>query len=96
MSNWVNWLLVIVGIIFVIVELALGALTGFDLAFFPESHVGAAVTNYEAKGVTFKTGVEVGKSLPAQSLVKDFDAAVLAVGATKPRDLPIRRSKTLA
>lgn len=32
MSNWVNWLLVIGGIIFVIIELALGALTGFDLA----------------------------------------------------------------
>jgi membrane protein implicated in regulation of membrane protease activity len=31
-GNWVNWLLVIGGIIFVIVELALGALTGFDLA----------------------------------------------------------------
>jgi membrane protein implicated in regulation of membrane protease activity len=31
-SNWVNWLLLISGIIFVIVELALGALTGFDLA----------------------------------------------------------------
>src|SRR6185503_3434138 len=41
------------------------------------------------EGVTFKTGVEVGKSLPAEALVKDFDAAVLAVGATKPRDLPI-------
>ena len=32
MENWVNWLLVIVGIVCVIVELALGALTGFDLA----------------------------------------------------------------
>ena len=32
MGNWVNWLLVIVGIVCVIVELALGALTGFDLA----------------------------------------------------------------
>jgi membrane protein implicated in regulation of membrane protease activity len=31
-GNWVNWLLVIVGIVCVIVELALGALTGFDLA----------------------------------------------------------------
>jgi len=28
-EQWVNWLLVIVGILFVIVELALGALTGF-------------------------------------------------------------------
>lgn len=32
MGNWVNWLLLISGIICVIVELALGALTGFDLA----------------------------------------------------------------
>src|SRR5215510_10978051 len=32
MGNWVNWLLVIVGIICVIAEVALGAITGFDLA----------------------------------------------------------------
>ncbi len=32
MGNWVNWLLVIGGIVCVIVELALGAMTGFDLA----------------------------------------------------------------
>ena len=32
MGNWVNWLLVIAGIICVIIELALGAVTGFDLA----------------------------------------------------------------
>src|SRR5579864_1722935 len=31
-GNWVNWLLVIGGIVCVIIELALGALTGFDLA----------------------------------------------------------------
>jgi membrane protein implicated in regulation of membrane protease activity len=31
-GNWVNWLLVIAGIVSVIVELALGAMTGFDLA----------------------------------------------------------------
>jgi membrane protein implicated in regulation of membrane protease activity len=31
-GNWVNWLLIIFGIVCVIVELALGALTGFDLA----------------------------------------------------------------
>jgi membrane protein implicated in regulation of membrane protease activity len=31
-GHWVNWLLVIGGIVCVIVELALGALTGFDLA----------------------------------------------------------------
>ncbi len=32
MSNWVNWLLIIGGLICVIIELALGALTGLDLA----------------------------------------------------------------
>jgi len=29
--NWVNWLLLIAGIVFIIVELLLGAITGFDL-----------------------------------------------------------------
>ena len=32
MGMWVNWLLIIGGIVCVIVELALGAMTGFDLA----------------------------------------------------------------
>lgn len=31
MGNWVNWLLLIAGIVFIIVELLLGAITGFDL-----------------------------------------------------------------
>jgi glutamate synthase (NADPH) small chain len=43
----------------------------------------------EAEGVTFKTGVEVGKNLAASRLVEDFSAVVLCTGATKPRDLPI-------
>lgn len=43
----------------------------------------------EAEGVTFKTGVEVGKNLSAERLLTDFDATVLCTGATKPRDLPI-------
>jgi membrane protein implicated in regulation of membrane protease activity len=36
-GNWINWLLVIGGIICVIIELALGALTGFDLALLGAS-----------------------------------------------------------
>ena len=43
----------------------------------------------EAEGVTFKTGVEVGKNLAAERLLEDFSAVVLCTGATKPRDLPI-------
>jgi glutamate synthase (NADPH/NADH) small chain len=43
----------------------------------------------EKEGVTFRTGVEVGKNLPAETLVKEFDALALCIGATKPRDLPV-------
>jgi glutamate synthase (NADPH/NADH) small chain len=41
------------------------------------------------EGVKFLTNTEVGKDYPAEKLLKDFDAVVLATGATKPRDLPI-------
>jgi glutamate synthase (NADPH/NADH) small chain len=43
----------------------------------------------EAEGVTFVCNTEVGKDLPAETLLKDFDAVVLCTGATQPRDLPI-------
>ncbi len=42
----------------------------------------------EKEGVSFRTGVNVGKDLPAAEL-KKFDAVVLCGGSTKPRDLPI-------
>src|SRR5579864_4885473 len=43
----------------------------------------------EAEGIQFVCNTEVGKNLPAEKLLKEFDAIVLATGATKPRDLPI-------
>jgi glutamate synthase (NADPH) small chain len=42
-----------------------------------------------AEGIEFIVNCEVGKDLPADQLLKDFDAVILAGGATKPRDLPI-------
>ncbi len=41
------------------------------------------------EGVKFVTNTEVGKNYPAEKLLSEFDAIVLATGATKPRDLPI-------
>ncbi len=41
------------------------------------------------EGVTFVTNTEVGKNYPAEKLRKDFDAVVLAMGATVPRDLVV-------
>jgi glutamate synthase (NADPH/NADH) small chain len=41
------------------------------------------------EGVTFQTGVWVGKDVKSSDLVKDFDAVLVATGATKPRDLNV-------
>jgi len=43
----------------------------------------------EAEGVTFICNTEVGKDLPAETLLKDYDSVLLCTGATQPRDLPI-------
>ena len=44
MSNWMNWSLLIGGIVCVIVELSMGALTGFDLALIGGSlTIGGAI-----------------------------------------------------
>lgn len=43
----------------------------------------------EEEGILFKCGVEIGKDITATELLDQYDAVVLACGATKPRDLPI-------
>jgi len=43
----------------------------------------------EAEGVVFKTGVDVGVSIPAAALRAEFDAVLLAAGAGQPRELPV-------
>lgn len=40
-------------------------------------------------GVIFNTNADVGKNVDVKKLMKDFDAVLLATGATTPRDLPI-------
>jgi glutamate synthase (NADPH/NADH) small chain len=42
-----------------------------------------------AEGVTFRTDVDVGVTLPVKQLLADFDAVVLTGGSEKPRDLPV-------
>ncbi len=39
------------------------------------------------EGVVFVTNTEVGKTISAEQIERDFDAVVLCVGATVPRDL---------
>ena len=46
------------------------------------------------EGVTFRTRVHVGVDFPANQLLAEFDAVVLAGGSTAPRDLPIPGRET--
>jgi glutamate synthase (NADPH/NADH) small chain len=52
-------------------------------------HVDKRVTQMEAEGVTFHYNAHIGVTVPAETLVNDYDAVVLAGGAEKGRELPI-------
>jgi glutamate synthase (NADPH/NADH) small chain len=52
-------------------------------------HVDLRVAQMEAEGVTFHYNAHVGVNLPADRLLADYDAVVLAGGAEKARDLPL-------
>jgi glutamate synthase (NADPH/NADH) small chain len=66
-----------------------------------KSHIDRRVEQMQAEGVTFRTGVLVGKDFPAEimnlaketvspeQLKKEFDAVIIAGGAEVPRDLPV-------
>ncbi|WP_334186643.1 glutamate synthase subunit beta [Noviherbaspirillum sp.] len=66
-----------------------------------KSHIDRRVEQMKAEGVTFRTGVLVGKDFPAnitnwaketisvEQINKEFDAVVIAGGAEVPRDLPV-------
>lgn len=41
----------------------------------------------EEEGISFVTGVDVGKDKKASELLKEFDRVVLACGASRPRDI---------
>jgi len=41
------------------------------------------------EGTVFRSGVKVGEDLTGQQLRERFDAVVLAIGSTVPRDLPV-------
>jgi glutamate synthase (NADPH/NADH) small chain len=58
--------------------------------FKMEKHiVDRRVAQMEGEGVVFHYNAHVGVNVAAETLVKDYDAVVLAGGAEKGRDLPI-------
>ncbi|WCO65092.1 glutamate synthase subunit beta [Iamia majanohamensis] len=52
-------------------------------------HLDRRIAQMEAEGTVFRTGVDVGSDVTVDELRRDFDALVLAGGATQARDLPI-------
>jgi len=66
-----------------------------------KSHIDRRIEQMQAEGVTFRSGVRVGKldgakindfskqSIAADQLKAEFDAVVLTGGAEMPRDLPV-------
>ena len=52
-------------------------------------HLDLRLAQMEAEGTEFRTNTDVGVDLTVRELIDDFDAVVLAGGATQSRDLPI-------
>jgi len=53
-------------------------------------HIDRRIEQMTAEGVAFRTGIEIGVTLPMASLLHDFDAVVLSGGAEWPRDLEVQ------
>ncbi len=69
---------------------ASGLLTYGIPDFKMEKHVIARrAAQMEAEGVTFHYNAHVGVNMPAEALLREYDALVLAGGAEEARDLPI-------
>ena len=69
----------------------IGGLLRYGIPDFKmEKHlIDARIEQMTDEGVAFRTGIEIGVTLPMASLLRDFDAAVLAGGAEWPRDLGV-------
>src|SRR5215831_2626498 len=70
---------------------AIGGLLRYGIPEFKmeKRHLDRRLAQMQAEGTRFVTGVQVGTDLPVEQLRADYDAVVLATGATVPRDLPV-------
>jgi glutamate synthase (NADPH/NADH) small chain len=70
----------------------IGGLLRYGIPDFKmEKHlIDRRIEQMTAEGVAFRTGIEIGVTLPMASLLHDFDAVVLSGGAEWPRDLEVQ------
>lgn len=52
-------------------------------------HIDKRIAQMQAEGVKFRPNSHIGNNIPANYLLENFDAVVLAVGSEKPRDLEV-------
>ncbi|PVG83649.1 glutamate synthase [Nocardioides gansuensis] len=54
-----------------------------------KQHLDRRLDQMKREGTVFRAGVNVGQDLTGDRLLDRYDAVVLAMGATEPRDLPV-------
>ncbi|HET9420620.1 MAG TPA: glutamate synthase subunit beta [Nocardioides sp.] len=54
-----------------------------------KKHVDRRIDQMKREGTVFRAGVNVGEELTGAKLRDRYDAVILAIGATEPRDLPV-------
>ena len=54
-----------------------------------KQYIDRKVSIMKEEGITFKTNVNVGVDIKAKQLLKEFDAVILACGASNPRDIKV-------
>lgn len=70
---------------------AIGGLLRFGIPDFKlnKSIIDRRVALMTEEGIEFKPGVEVGKDIAVEDIVRDYDAVCIAIGAEVPRDLKV-------
>jgi len=70
---------------------AIGGLLRYGIPDFKlnKTVIDRRLSVFKQEGIVFKTNILVGKDVPVKTLLKEFDAVVLATGVGQPRDLPV-------
>jgi len=70
---------------------AIGGLLRFGIPDFKleKQVIDLRLDQMRDEGTIFRTGIEIGKDITWEQLRRDYDAVIVATGATVPRELPI-------
>jgi len=74
---------------------AIGGLLRFGIPDFKleKQIIDRRLDQMREEGTIFRTGIEIGKDITWKQLQRDYDAVIVATGATVPRELPVPGNK---